>query len=172
MVTFKKPGWDLQEHCDSASPLLVRLWTRREAGAGTTSPASPRTAPGWSRCARWCWPAPGCPWATWGQCLLSLRHRSRELWAGFCFSRWAIQPYLSNLCINRRSTHIYMVIYLYIFVYLWRIRFVLDLFVCSPSFISTQCTAVCHSMLSRNPFHCHILCWFKVLSKSKYCVNR
>ena len=114
MVTFKKPGWYLQEHCDSASPLL-RLWTRREAGAGTTSPASPRTAPGWSRCARWCWPAPGCPWATWGQCLLSLRHRLGELWAGFCFSRWAIQPYLSNLCIQSQE---YAHIYGHIFVYL------------------------------------------------------
>ena len=171
MVTFKKPGWDLQEHCDSASPLLVRLRTWREAGAGTTSPASPRTAPGWSRCARWCWPAPGCPWATWGQCLLSLRHRLRELWAGFCFSRWAIQPYLSNLCINRRSTHIYICTYILNIIFDKFYLFWITSFVHLP-------------LLARSVLQCAIQCFHKThfivtffvdlkhCFKSKYCVNR
>ena len=92
-------------HCDFISSCLVVMWQRRAAGGPATWPASPRSAPGWSRCARWCWPGPGCPWARSGHCLLSPRHRLGEFWAGFCLSRWPSQPY------NQNSEYIFRILH-------------------------------------------------------------
>ena len=105
MVIFKKSSWDLLGHCDSASSCLAMMWPWIGGGGATTSPASPRTAPDWSRCVQWCWPAPGCPWARSGHCLPAFTEAQVGWVLGrFLLSRWASQP---SPCCHHESTFIH-----------------------------------------------------------------